>query len=104
MRFKLPTFGWHDCRRRKPNPLCLLVAIQREGAKPEHSYHIGDLPSDTEASRRAGIISIGAEWAAVDKEALRKSDPDYFFDTDTELEAFIAKIRSPLPGKAWNQT
>ena len=96
--------GWHDYRRRKPNPLCLLVAMQREGAKPEHSYHIGDLPSDTEASRRAGIISIGAGWAAVDKEALRKSDPDYFFDTVTELEAFIAKIRSPLPGKAGNRT
>lgn len=85
--------GWHDYRRRKPNPLCLLVALEREGARPEDSYHIGDLPSDTEASRRAGIISIGAGWAAVDKEALRLSDPDYYFDTVTELGDFIATIK-----------
>ena len=85
--------GWHDYRRRKPNPLCLLVAMQRGGATPGDSYHIGDLPSDTEASRRAGIISIGAGWAAVDKEALRNSDPDYYFDTVTELKDFITKIK-----------
>ena len=85
--------GWHDYRRRKPDPLCLLLAIQREGARPEDSYHIGDLPSDTEASRRAGIIPIGAGWAAVDKEALRNSAPDYYFDTVTELEDFITTIK-----------
>ena len=87
--------GWHDYRRRKPDPQCLLVAMQREGAKPENSYHIGDLSSDTEASRRAGIVSVGAAWAAEDKEALRKSKPDYFFDTVAELRSFITKINLP---------
>ncbi len=84
--------GWHDFKRRKPDPLCLLVAMQRVGANPDHSYHIGDLPSDTEASRRAGVNSIGAGWAAEDRKALRKSHPDYYFDKVKELQKFIATI------------
>ena len=89
--------GWHDFKRRKPNPRCLLVAMQRGDASPINSYHIGDLPSDAEASRRAGVKSIGAGWAALDKDALRRSKPDYYFDTVAELHDFIKAIKqSPL--------
>ena len=84
--------GWHDYRRRKPDPLCLLVAMQRGRARPEDTYHIGDLATDTQASRKAGVISIGAGWAAVDSDALRKSQPDYYFDTVKQLHDFIDSL------------
>lgn len=57
--------GWHDYRVRKPNPLCLKVAMKRAHAKPSETVHIGDLSSDTEASRsrckinRSGLGSCG---------------------------------------------
>lgn len=84
--------GWHDYRRPKPDPLCLLVAIQKAGARPDQVYHIGDLATDTDASRRAGVIAVGAGWAAVDKGALRQSRPDYYFATVKQLHAFIASL------------
>ena len=87
--------GWHDFKRRKPDPHCLLVAMQRGNAKPSNSFHIGDLPSDTEASKRAGVKSIGAGWAVMDKDELRKSNPDYYFDTVAELHDFIKAIKQP---------
>ncbi|MDE2672361.1 MAG: HAD hydrolase-like protein [Bacteroidota bacterium] len=85
--------GWHDFKRPKPDPRCLQVAMQRGNAKPSDSYHIGDLPSDTEASRRAGVKSIGAGWAVSDKEALRRSKPDYYFNTVEELHDFIKAMK-----------
>ena len=85
--------GWHDYKRRKPDPYCLQVAMQRSMAKPGDSFHIGDLPSDTEASRRAGVKSIGAGWAAADKKALRRSNPDYYFNTVEELHDFIKAMK-----------
>ncbi|MCY3999958.1 MAG: HAD-IA family hydrolase [Bacteroidetes bacterium] len=84
--------GWHDYRIRKPNPLCLKVAMKRAHAKPSESFHIGDLPSDTEASRRAGVKSVGAGWAVLDRSALLKSQPDYYFDTVEQLQEFINSI------------
>ena len=87
--------GWHDFKRPKPDPHCLLVAMQRGNAKPSNSYHIGDLPSDTEASKRAGVKSIGAGWAAMDKDALHRSKPDYYFDTVAELNDFIKTVKQP---------
>ena len=85
--------GWRDYRRRKPNPLCLQVAMQRGNAQPMDCYHVGDLPSDTEASRNAGMQSIGAGWAAVNPAALRRSRPDYYFETVGQLHAFIATLQ-----------
>ncbi|MDE2732672.1 MAG: HAD-IA family hydrolase [Bacteroidota bacterium] len=84
--------GWHGYRRRKPDPKCLLVALRKLQATPAESYHIGDLPADTEAARRAGIGAIAAAWAAPDKAALRASRPDHFFETVEELSEFIADL------------
>lgn len=52
--------GWHDFRRRSPDPRCLLVALDRAQADAESSCYVGDLPSDMEAARRAGVQSIAA--------------------------------------------
>ncbi|MCY4172049.1 MAG: HAD hydrolase-like protein [Bacteroidetes bacterium] len=88
--------GWHDYKIRKPDPLCLKVAMKRVNAQPSESFHIGDLPSDTEASKRAGVKSIGAGWACADRNALLKSQPDYYFDTVEDLYQFIVDLNLGL--------
>ncbi len=84
--------GWHDFRRRKPHPLCLQQAMKRAQAQPKACYHIGDLPADTAASKNAGVYSIGAGWAAIDPAALRRSQPDYYFETVEQLHRFISVL------------
>ena len=84
--------GWHEFKLRKPHPLCLQVAMQHAGARPEECFHIGDLPIDTEASRNAGVRSIGAGWSTIDAVALRRSRPDHYFELVRQLHDFILTL------------
>jgi len=86
--------GWHDFKRPKPDHLCLQIAMQCVNVNPTESLHIGDLPTDTGASKRAGVKSIGAGWACIDPQSLIKSNPDYYFSTVKELHNFIKKLIS----------
>lgn len=85
--------GWHDFRRRSPDPRCLLVALDRAQADAESSCYVGDLPSDMEAARRAGVQSIAAGWAAADPIALRRSEPDHYFDTVDQLRDYVRNLQ-----------
>lgn len=81
--------GYHQVKRRKPDPEGLLLALERAGATAADSYHVGDQPQDTEASRAAGVQAIGATWGVDDETALRASNPDRMFGSVAELRAFL---------------
>jgi phosphoglycolate phosphatase-like HAD superfamily hydrolase len=81
--------GYHQVQRRKPDPQGILLAMSRAGAKPDETYHVGDQPEDTEASRAAGVIAIGSAWGADDVLALKVSEPDFLFNTVTDLRSFL---------------
>lgn len=83
--------GYHQVRRRKPDPEGLLLAMQQAGASAEGTFHVGDQPEDTEASRAAGVMAIGSAWGIADAAALKASKPDRIFDTVPELKAFLLK-------------
>lgn len=82
--------GFHAVSRRKPDPEGLLLAMQRGGAAPADSFHVGDNPEDTEAARGAGVVAIGTSWGISDPSALIASKPDYHFETVAELRRFFA--------------
>lgn len=84
--------GYHQVRRRKPDPESLLLAMQKGDADPESTFHVGDQPEDTEASRAAKVISIGAGWGLTDPRPLEASEPDHLFMTVSELREFFLKI------------
>ena len=84
--------GWHEFRRRKPDPRCLIVALDRAQANAHSSWYVGDLPSDIEAAKRAGVKSIGAGWAATDSVALRRAEPDHYVDTVAQLHDYICTL------------
>ena len=81
--------GYHAVQRRKPDPEGLLLAMERAGATPAETFHVGDNPEDTQASRAAGVVAIGTTWGIPDPSALIASKPDYLFDTVAELRAFL---------------
>lgn len=86
--------GYHDVSRsrHKPHPDGLLLALRRCDADVSSTFHVGDRPEDTEASRRAGVVAIGAGWGSEDIAGLRESHPDRLFMSVSELRAFFEEL------------
>lgn len=82
--------GYHDVRRRKPDPEGILLAIERARSKAEQTFHIGDQAQDTEAARAANVTAIGVTWGVEDEGELLASKPDYLFQTIEELSDFFS--------------
>ena len=91
--------GHHHVRRRKPHPEGLLLAMQRAGAEPDRTFHVGDQPEDTEAARAAGVTAIGAGWGIADSRALAASKPDRLFrregpERERPSDSYVRKTRT----------
>ena len=85
-----PVLGHHQIAKPKPDPDGLFKAMAMANASPEDTFHIGDKLEDTEASKAAKVISIGAAWGSMDPRLLAASEPDYLFDTVADLRRFFA--------------
>lgn len=83
--------GYHQVKKRKPDPEGLFLAMQQAGSSARETFHVGDQPEDTEASRAAQVAAIGSAWGIADKTALKASKPDRIFDSVSELRAFLLK-------------
>jgi HAD superfamily hydrolase (TIGR01549 family) len=90
--------GYHDVTRRKPDPEGLLLAMRKAQASPETTFHVGDQPEDTVASRAAGVSALGAGWGLTDVAALRESSPDHLFVAVAALRDFLLTSNSAKGG------
>ena len=81
--------GFHQVRRRKPDPEALLTAMRMGNAAACGTYHVGDEADDTKASRSANVVAIGAGWGTKDFVALEQSKPDHLFLSVAELHSFL---------------
>lgn len=86
--------GYHDVppSRQKPHPDGLLLALRHCDADASTSFHVGDRPEDTEASRRAGVLAIGAGWGSEDIARLRESNPNHLFMSVSDLSVFFEEL------------
>ena len=84
--------GYHQVKRRKPDPEALILAMRTAGADPRNTFHIGDQPEDTKASRAAGVTAIGAGWGLDDTRLLEASQPDHLFLSVKELRQFLLDL------------
>lgn len=85
--------GYHQVNRRiKPRPDGLLLALSHCGEAPDGSSHVGDKPEDTEASRNAGVLAIGAGWGSKDIALLKASEPDRLFMAVADLRTFFMDV------------
>jgi len=83
--------GYHHVKKRKPDPEGLLLAMSQAGADPGSTFHVGDQPEDTEASRAAGMMALGAAWGIQDAVALEASKPDLIFKSVEQCKSFLLK-------------
>jgi HAD superfamily hydrolase (TIGR01549 family) len=81
--------GYHQVKRKKPDPEGILLAISKAGVLPGDTYHVGDQAQDTEASRGAGVVALGAAWGVADIAELKDSKPDEIFQTVADLRAYF---------------
>ena len=86
--------GYHDVKRRKPDPEALLLALGR-GRDPISSFHVGDQPEDTQAARAAGVTAIGAGWGLRDTALLEASRPNHLFMTVEDMRKFFTEVLFP---------
>lgn len=87
--------GYHQVRNRKPDPEGLRLAMKQAGAEPATTFHVGDQPEDTAASRAADVVALGSAWGLTDTEALRASAPDHLFHSVADLRGFLLGAVTP---------
>ena len=81
--------GYRDMARRKPDPSCLHIVMERSGLTPGEVVHIGDRPHDTQASRAAKVTSVGAAWGIDDASELIASRPEHVANSVEELRDLL---------------
>ncbi len=81
--------GYHQVKSHKPDPESLILAMEEAGATARGTFHIGDKPEDTQASRAANVTAIGAGWGLTDIRPLETSEPDHLFTSVLELQEFF---------------
>ena len=80
-------------------PRCIRRVLDRWAVPPERVAYLGDVPSDVEASRIAGVRPLAAAWEErSDSEALRALDPLAVFDTVPQFIRWIETSVEPRAG------
>ncbi|GIV04830.1 MAG: pyrophosphatase PpaX [Fimbriimonadales bacterium] len=81
-----------DTERHKPAPDPVLKALERLQVAPEQAIYIGDTVFDLSCGRAAGVLVGAVAWGAHLPEDLRAAQPDYYFETPTDLLNWIEQL------------
>lgn len=84
--------AYHDVTYRKPNPEGINKIIISMGVLAKDVIHIGDQENDVYASKRAGVISVGAMWGNTNNTNLIESRPDFVISKPIEILNLISSI------------
>jgi phosphoglycolate phosphatase len=76
--------------KKKPDPMPLLHAAEKLGAKPSQSLMLGDSQSDVKAARAAGFNIICMSYGYNHGEDIRNYKPDAVVDSMDEIKSLIA--------------
>lgn len=82
--------GGDDLPVKKPDPLPLIVAMERLGVKPDTTVMVGDSENDIIAAKRAGVFAVGVTWGYNYGEEIAASRPDAVID---DFKALIDRLR-----------
>ena len=77
--------GGEDPHCRKPDP-CPLIKVMKQLKKgPAESMIVGDMDSDINAGKLAGIATCGVTYGFGKIEDIKRSDPEYLIENFSEL-------------------
>jgi pyrophosphatase PpaX len=80
-------------------PLAIRRVLAKWGAAAERVAYVGDVPTDMEAAKEAGVIPLAAGWAATsDADTLSALSPLETFRDVREFIAWIEKNVEPRSG------
>ncbi len=76
-----------DCRRHKPDPLPVEMALNQLDKKPKSALMIGDTVLDVKSGNQAGVTTVLVGWSQINQpETLRgKEKPDFIIDKPENL-------------------
>ncbi|MDR0885684.1 MAG: HAD-IA family hydrolase [Clostridiales Family XIII bacterium] len=85
-----------DVPRAKPDPMLLLLAMERIGSKPESTIMIGDTLHDIHAAKAAGVSTVLVDWSIAIPPAKRqnltaKEKPDVVVYDAMDILRYIEK-------------
>ncbi|MCY0896007.1 MAG: HAD family hydrolase [Alicyclobacillaceae bacterium] len=81
-----------DTQRHKPHPDPLILAAHMLGVNPTDCIYIGDQPSDVQAAKAAGMMSIAALWGDGQAERLKPTSPTILAQNPMEILNYILQI------------
>ncbi|MER6670087.1 HAD-IA family hydrolase [Amycolatopsis japonica] len=79
----------------KPAPDIVLRALGLLDAEPDAAIMVGDAPADIRSAQSAGVTSVAATWATVDKEDLLAAGPDQVIHSPDELLPMCPPVSVP---------
>lgn len=77
--------GADSTPRRKPDPMPILLAMEKLGASPAETLVVGDSDTDVIAGKAAGARTCGVTYGIGDVAVLRSSGPDHLIDRFADL-------------------
>jgi HAD superfamily hydrolase (TIGR01549 family) len=83
------TVCYHDTQNKKPSPEPLLLAIKNLKVHKTEVVSAGDRDIDIQASKAAGVFSLGCGWGCKEIEMLKASTPDKLITTVEEFQRFL---------------
>lgn len=69
--------GMDLCKRHKPDPEPVLIALDRLSSPTEGAWFVGDSIHDMESGNAAGVATVGALWGPFTTEDLAPSHPKF---------------------------
>ena len=82
--------GMDSCKRHKPDPEPVQIALDLLSRGPEGAWFVGDSIHDMESGNAAGVATVGALWGPFKAEDLAPSRPRHLALTPSEVVALVA--------------
>ncbi len=79
--------GHEECRRHKPDPEPVQLALTQSKLDPAECLMVGDSPFDLASARAAGVKTAAVRWTRLDWQELLAEQPDYVLNTMEDLFA-----------------
>ena len=75
----------------KPDPQGLLQVLEALGVEPSRAIYVGDTGDDMDCAHRAGVSSGAALWAALDRDKLLSTNPDFQWDRPEQIMESLSR-------------
>ena len=70
--------GMDLCKRHKPDPEPVMIALDRLASQPDGAWFVGDSVHDMASGNAAGVATVGALWGPFTEQDLAPSKPAFF--------------------------